>query len=153
MNNSYSGKVIGVRLGTTWLRCQTEAKLSQSAAVTEDDACKPDFGSDTGVSSITRTLDSVDWQLTFSAKTLADGAPGTYKALATAFVQKKLAVEIMFMTNTGVRTAGIAEDFVFDGSGIITAFDINAPATGSSTYDVTIVGNGDLTFTSVPRTT
>lgn len=152
--NVLPGKLLGVTLDGVYYKCQTTADLTLTAAVTEDDTCKPDQGSDVDpIGWITRTVDSKDWAITFSAKSFADGLGASGNQLSRFFIESDLVVLAHFMTNPDAGDGTISDDVLYEGSGLLTGLKINAPEKGSSTYDATITGNGPLTITETNRTT
>lgn len=159
--NVLEGKLTGVWLdignGLEYFRCQTNAQLQLTAATTTNDPCKPDQTTDSpnvGVSWLTRTVDSKDWQITFSAKSFLDSLGTNQSALAQFFISSNnLQVEAEFATNANFTSHSHPVDDFYTGSGLLTGLTINGPESGDSTYDVTIDGNGPLTFEQVPHTT
>lgn len=152
--NVLPGKLLGVTVNGVYYKCQTNADLNLVAAVTADDTCKPDQGAGSDpVGWITRTVDSKDWTITFSAKSFADGLSASGNSLSRFFISGDLTVQAHFMTNPNLGNGVISADILYSGSGLLTGLKINAPEKGSSTYDVTIVGNGPLTITETDRTT
>lgn len=153
MANSLAGKIIGVELNGTYYKCQTDATLNLIANLTEDEACKPDPGTPSGggIGWVTRTVDSKDWNITFSAKAFADDLQANNSEISTFFIDSDLSVEVDFQTN--VTENNDAYNFVYNGDGIMSSLTLNAPTDGASTYDVEIQGNGPLTYTTIPVTT
>lgn len=154
MGNTLPGRLLGVTINGTYFKCQTTADLNFSAAVTEDDTCKPDQGTDSDpIGWVTRTVDSKDWTITFSGKAFADGLGASGNALSRLFIDGDLGVTAHFMTNPDQGDGIISTDVLYEGEGLLTGLKLNAPEKGSSTYDVTIVGNGPMTITETDRTT
>jgi hypothetical protein len=152
MANSLPGKLLKVTVNGLVLRCQTDATLTLTANLTEDDACKPENDdADAGASWITRTVDSKDWTISFSAKAFADNIAGSNIDLVPLWINGDLSVEVQFLTNPSQTTYPYG--FVIEGSGIMNSLTFNAPVAGSATYDTEISGNGPLTYTPVPVTT
>ena len=154
MNNSLPGKLLGVTLDGVYYKCQTAADLTFSAAVTADDACKPDQGDDAQpIQWVTNTVDNKSWVITFSAKSFADGLGASNFALSKFFVDSDLSCTAHFMTNPTLGDGTISSDILYEGDGLLTGLKINAPEKGASTYDATITGNGPMTVTEQNRTT
>lgn len=154
MSNALPGKLLGVTVNGVYYRCQTTADLTLTAATTDDDTCKPDQGAGSiPIGWITRTVDSKDWAITFSAKAFADGLGASGNALSKLFINGDLTCTAHFMTNPLQGNGQISTDVLYEGSGLLTGLKLNAPEKGSSTYDATITGNGPLTITETNRTT
>lgn len=155
--NVLEGKLTGVWLDGVYYRCQTDAQLQLTASTTENDTCKPDQtegDTDVGIQWITRTVDSKDWQITFSAKSFLDSLGANQASLAQFFINDAtLEVEAEFATNANFASHSHPVDHFYTGTGLLTGLTINGPESGDSTYDVTIDGNGPLVFESVPHTT
>lgn len=151
--NTIPGKLIGVRIGGTWLNCQVDSTLNLTVNVTEDDPCKPspDDLASGDVPWIERTADTRDWSIDVSQKLLKDSLAAANPDLGELIIEGNIDVEVEFMTLPGQTTSNY--DFVYSGSGILTNFTLNAPAVGAATTDATISGNGALTYTKVPVTT
>ncbi len=71
--------------------------------------------------------------------------------MAELIVDGDVEVEVQFMTRPGQTKSNV--DFIYAGSGIITNFSMNAPASGAATTESSIAGNGPLTYTKVPVVT
>lgn len=148
-SNSVPGKIIGIRLGGVWLKCQTDATLNLSVNVTEEDPCKPD-GDVTDADAIPwieRTADSRDWSVDFNAKFLRDSLSTEN---APANVAKLIIDGDVYVEDFEFLTAENQDfsqfDMVYSGSGILTSFTFNAPTTGAANTTATITGNGALTY-------
>lgn len=150
------GRLIGVTIGGNYYNCQTTADLTLGTSLTKNPVCKP---SPTGTNSIpweTSNIDSQNWAITFSAQTFLDSIEGTKNNndLLELIVAGNLIAEVQFLTSSTLTEAeNYDHDFLFEGSGILATVKVNAPGTGGSSYDVTITGNGQPTFTLVPSTT
>jgi hypothetical protein len=154
MANALPGKLLGIRTNGKYWRCQTAGDLTLTGATTDDDTCKPDQGADQDpIGWVTRTVDSKDWTMTFSAKAFADGLDGNIFDLANEFIDGDLNVEADFMTNPDLGDGVISTDYLYSGTGLLTGIKINGPEKGSSTGDITITGNGPLSHTEINRTT
>jgi len=152
--NALPGKLLGVTLDGVYYKCQTNADLTFSAAVTADDSCKPDQGVGADpIQWVTNSVDNKSWVITFSAKSFADGLGASGNQIAGFFIDSDLSCIAHFMTNPDLGDGTIATDVLFEGEGLLTGLKINAPEKGSSTYDATITGNGPMTKTEVNRTT
>lgn len=153
MANSVPGKIIGVRVGGVWLNCQTDATLNLTVNVSEEDPCKPDGDALTTENSIPwveRTADSRDWSIDFSAKLMRDSLASANDPadIAGLIIDGTVNAEVEFATADNQTYSDY--DFVYSGSGIITNFTLNAPASGAATQDATVTGNGPLTRAVVP---
>lgn len=154
MSNALPGKLLGVTLDGVYYKCQTNADLSFSAAVTADDTCKPDQGVGAApIQWVTNTVDNKSWVITFSAKAFADGLGASGNQLSRFFITSDLAVTAHFMTNPSLGEGVISDDVLYEGSGLLTGLKLNAPEKGASTYDATITGNGPMTITETNRNT
>lgn len=154
MSNKLPGRLLGVTVNGVYYKCQTSADLNLTAATTTDETCKPDQGtSGDPIGWVTRTVDSKDWTITFSAKSFADGLGASGNALSRLFIEGDLSCTAHFMTNPNQGDGIISTDVLYVGEGLLSGLKINAPEKGSSTYDATIVGNGPLTITETDRTT
>lgn len=154
MANTLPGKLLGVTVDDVYYKCQTTADLTLSAAVTADDTCKPDQGTDSDpIQWVTNTVDNKSWTITFSAKAFADGLGASGNALSRFFIESDLACIAHFMTNPDQGDGEISTDVLYEGAGLLTGLKINAPEKGSATYDATITGNGPLTIQEIDRTT
>lgn len=149
-SNKIPGSIIGLTIGGTWYKCQTDATLELVVNVSEEDPCKPNPGdaASGALSWVERTADSRDWNMSFSAALLRNSLAAANPDIARLIVDGNVAVEVQFMTRT--LSGKTDMDFVYAGSGILTGFTLNAPATGSATTDTSIAGNGPLTYTKIP---
>lgn len=150
------GRLIGVTIGGNYYNCQTTADLTLGTSLTKNPICKPNPNGSVSIAWETSTVDSKNWQITFSAQSFLDSIIG-YKNnndLLELFIAGDLQVDVEFLTSANLTdTENYDHDFVFEGSGLLTTVKVNAPAQGGSTYDVTITGNGTPTFTLIPSTT
>lgn len=149
-SNKVPGSIIGVRYGGVWLRCQTDATLNLSVNVTEEDSCKPDADDEaaTDIPWVERSIDSRDWGIEFSQNLMRNSLATENPDTAGLIIDGNVEVEVEFMTRPGQTKSDY--DFIYSGSGILTGFTLNAPATGTATEDSTIVGNGPLTRDVIP---
>lgn len=149
-NEVLQGKLIGVTIGEDFIQCQTDATLSISVATSVTDPCKPtpdDTGG--GVNWDRLTIDSKSWNITFNAKAFAMSTKFTQAEIIDLMVNKDPKVTVTFAT-TKTTDYAHTETQVFNGDGIITEFNWEAPATGESTYSATVAGNGKPTFVRTP---
>lgn len=149
------GKLIGVKINGSFLRCQTDATLTINVNVTEDDPCKPtESDSTNGASWTTHSVDTKDWSVSVTAKTFADVSAGLLDNgdIAGLMIDGNPSVEMTFQT---IQTTDYdySSIFLYEGTGTLTSFNLNAPVDGESTYDLEITGNGALTYTETPVTT
>lgn len=154
--SSVEGRLIGVKVAGSYYRCQTDAKLTLGTSVTQNDTCKPDPSGSISIDWETSTVDSKNWNMTFSAQAFLDSLEGynDNSDLIELFITGDLQVEADFLTATALtETEGYSHDFIFTGPGLLSGITVNAPAKGSSTYDVTITGNGAPTYTKITKTT
>ncbi len=152
--NTLPGRLLGVTLDSVYYKCQTNADLTMTAATTSDDTCKPDQGVGADpIGWVTKTVDSKDWTVTFSAKAFADGLSASGNSLSRFFINSDLSCLMHFMTNPNQGDGIISTDVLYTGQGLLTNLKLNAPEKGSASYDATITGNGPLTITEADRTT
>lgn len=149
------GKLIGVKVNGSYIRCQTDATLTITTNVTDDDPCKPsETESYKGGNWTTHTLDTRTWTVSVSAKTFADQVSGQIdnSDIAALLITGDPSVEMTFQT---IQTSDydFPAIFIYEGTGTLTSFTHNAPTAGDSTYDLEITGNGAITFTETPITT
>lgn len=154
MANSIPGKLIKVKINGVEWRCQTDATLTMTVNMTENDPCKP---TDAQVTSgqttpyVTRSADSRDWTITFSAQAFADAVGASQIELSKLFINGALNVTAQFLSSTTQTT--YPNGFLYEGTGILSSLTINAPEAGNATYDAEVTGNGPLTLTEIPITT
>lgn len=148
------GNQVQVRTAEGWFACQLDATVNYTANTTADDPCKPDpnEGSDGAPTFNTYTVDSKDWSVTLSAKAFADElAMNNIELNDIAFNgDGTLDIIVSSVQNNTYNHPLLLE---WAGNVIITDLTNNFPATGAATYDVTLQGNGDATFTKTPVTT
>lgn len=154
MAGELQGKLIGVKINGSYIRCQTDATLSITQDVTDNDPCKPTEEEATnGASWAGHTAGTKSWTISVTAKTFADVAAGTLdnSDIAALMITGDNSVEVTFQT---IRTTdyAFASVFLYEGTGTLTSFTHNAPVDGDSTYDLEITGNGALTFEETPVT-
>lgn len=150
------GRLIGITIDGAYYNCQTNADLTLGTSVTKNPICKPNPTGNATIGWETSTVDAKNWVITFSAQSFLDSISGTKNNndLLTKFITGDLQVEMQFLTSAILTTdEGFDHDFLFEGDGLLTTVKVNAPTTGGSTYDVTITGNGEPTFTLIPSTT
>lgn len=150
-SNKVPGSIIGMTIGGVWYRCQTDATLTLTVNVAEEDPCKPDEGDVETVGDVPwveRTAESRDWEMSFSANLMRNSLEVENPDIAKLIVDGDVDAEVQFLTRANQTKSDV--DFVYAGSGIITGFTLNAPVTGSATTESTITGNGPLTYTKVP---
>lgn len=146
------GKLIVVTANDVAFDCQQDATLSISYNLTQEDPCKPDpTESYTGFSWQTSTTDSASWEISFTLKA-TDATQNNQNSILNALINTGNQMSIAFETS-GAANTGLDVASVFEGDGLISSFTWNAPSTGESTVDVTVTGNGEPTFTTVPATT
>jgi len=148
-SNKVPGSIIGVRFGGVWLSCQTDATLNLTVNVTEEDSCKPDEGDSVAgdISWVERSVDSRDWSIDFSQNLMRNSLAASNPDIGNLIIDGDVEVEVEFMSRPGQVKSDY--DFVYSGSGIITGFTMNGPATGTATTDTTVVGNGPLAYEKV----
>lgn len=159
--NSVPGSIIGIRLKevgsvdpSQWLNCQVDATLDLAVETEEEDPCKPTpeevaLGDDVPWAEFTAS--KRNWNITFSQKLMRASLAAGNVDVANLIISGKIMVEVEFMTAPGQTKSDV--DFVYSGTGILTGFTFNAPATGAATTDSTIQGTGALTYVTVPVTT
>lgn len=153
MNKGISGRLLRVKLGDKFLKCQLDATLNFTNAYEEDtEGCKPSGATPEKGTWVTRDVDSVtqDWNLTVSARVFLDALAGSdihQGDIMKLIVDGDLAVEVEFLTTTGQHTG--ATNMLFIGDGVIENFDLNAPVSGKADYTLTILGDDKPTYTQV----
>ena len=148
-NKVIPGKLLLVKMGDDFFNCQQDASLSITYNLTQEDPCKPDPSeSYKGFSWQTSTTDSATWEISFTLKA-TDANASNQNSLLNQLVNTGNSVEISFETSDASGT-GLEFASVFEGDGLISSFTWNAPANGESTVDVTVTGNGDPSFSTVP---
>lgn len=149
MAGSIGGKLLAVTVNGVRIRCQTDATLTLTTNMTDDDPCKPDDNTPAAEASyVTRTVDSRDWTLSVSAKSFLDNIEMNQSDLSELFIQGNLDAEVEFLSTPGQHN--YPEDVVYSGSAIISSITINAPASGASTHDTEFSGNGPMSITRIP---
>lgn len=150
MASKVPGSVIGVTIGGVWLKCQTDATLTLTVNVTEEDPCKPDEGDAPSgdIPWVERTPESRDWEISFNNNLMKNSLEAANPDMGKLIVDGDVEVQVQFLTRPGQTKSDY--DLVYSGTGIITGFTFNAPVTGASTTESTITGNGPLTYTVVP---
>lgn len=148
-NKVIPGKLLLVKMGDDFFNCQQDASLAITYNLTQEDPCKPDPSeSYKGFSWQTSTTDSATWEISFTLKA-TDANANNQNSLLNQLVNTGNSVEISFETSDASGT-GLEFASVFEGDGLISSFTWNAPANGESTVDVTVTGNGDPSFSTVP---
>jgi len=142
------GKLIGVKVNGTSIRCQTDATLAITVNTTDDDPCKPTEADTTnGASWTTHTVSTKGWTVSVTAKAFADQVTGVLdnSDIAALMITGDPSIEMTFQT---IKTTDydFAKTFIYEGTGTLTSFTHNAPIDGESTYDLEITGNGALTY-------
>lgn len=155
MAGAIQGKLIGVKINGTYIRCQTDATLAITANTTDSDPCKPSEDEATNAASwVTHSVDSKAWTVSVTAKTFADDVAGVIDntEIANLMITGTPEVEVTFQT---IKTTDYdhASIWVYEGTATITSFTVNGPGSGESTYDLELTGNGALTYTETPVTT
>lgn len=138
--------------GTMYLDCQQDATLTITYNLSQSDPCKPDPSMPyKGFSWQTQSIDSAVWELSFTIKA-TDGTYGTQNKVISDALTKGANVNIVFQTSPAPGT-GLVTSSLFEGAGVISSIVWNAPTAGDSTVDITVSGNGEPTFTTVPAVT
>lgn len=151
-----TGNLIGIKIDGQYYNCQTALDLTFGTSLTKNPICKPNPGATSAIPWETSNPDSKNWQSTFSAQSFLDSITGfkNNNDLIQKFITGSLQVEVSILTNeTLTASESYDHDFLFEGSAILSTVKLNAPASGGSTYDVTLTGNGEPTFTLIPSTT
>lgn len=151
-----AGNLIGIKIDGDYYNCQTALDLTLGSSLTKNPICKPNPGATSAISWETSNVDSKNWTATFSAQSFLDSIVGfkNNNDLMQKFIAGDLHVEVSILTNDSITEAeGYDHDFLFEGSAILSTVKLNAPAVGGSTWDVTLTGNGEPTFTLIPSTT
>lgn len=148
------GKLTGIKIGGSYIRCQTDATLTLTVNTTDADPCKPlETQSSNAANWVTHSTDTKAWTVSVTAKTFADQLVGTIdnSDISALMISGSPEVQMTFQT---IRTTdyNYASVFIYEGTGTLTSFTLNGPASGESTYDLEITGNGALTFVETPVT-
>lgn len=151
--NVLQGKLLSVTLGGVAVDCQTDATLTITVATDETDPCKPIAGESSSEASWSDATDGTrSWTISFSAKSFAKSSGFNNADIMKLLIDGSPIVEVQFAT-TQTTDYDHQEIQVFSGTGIMNNFNLNAPGTGESTYDVDITGKGKPTFVTTPYTT
>ncbi len=145
-----SARNVQIQLNGDYVPCQLDLTLNITQNTSTEDPCKPDPANiDAGASFNTYSVDSKDWSVTFSARQFADELALNNIELSELIINGDGRLAMIINT---VQGANWSHPLIFEYAGevIITSLDLNAPATGSATYDVTLQGAGPLTFTKTP---
>lgn len=148
-----SGKLLRVKIGDEYLRCQLDATLTLSTTYEEEEGCKPDLAEpDSGQWVQRDAADATqDWTLSVSARAFLEelaGASLHQGDILKLIVDGNLSVDVEFLSTPGQHSYGA--DFIFEGAGLIESFTFNAPVDGKATYDLDIVGNGKPSVSTIP---
>lgn len=154
MAGALQGKLLGVKINGNYIRCQTDATLAIAISTSDEEGCKPTETEATNSQSWgTNKVNSKSWTLSVTAKTFADVVSGTVSnsEIANAMITGTPSVEVSFQT---IKTSDYSfpNIFIYEGTGTLTSFTVNAPIEGNGTYDLEITGNGALTYTEIPVT-
>lgn len=147
-----TGKQVQVKINGDWVTCQLDATVNITANTTTDDPCKPDPAnvSITGAAVFnTYTIDSRDWSVTLSAKAFADELAMNNVEINEIAINGNGQLEVIV---TSVNSTTYDHPLLLEWAGAVLVTDLtnNFPAEGAATYDVTLQGTGDLTFTTTP---
>lgn len=154
MAGTLPGKLIGVKVNGTYIRCQTDATLTITIETTDDEPCKPTEADTTnGASWGSHSVGTKNWNVSVTGKTFADTVAGFIdnSAIAGLMITGDPSVEITFQT---IKTTDYDFDktFIYEGTGTLSSFTQNAPIDGDATYDLEVTGNGALTYTEATVT-
>lgn len=145
-----SAKNVQIQSEGRYFACQLDLTLNITQNTSTEDPCKPDpTNIDQGATFNVYTVDSKDWSVTFSARQFADELKLNQIELSELVINGDGRLPIIVNT---IDSVNYPHPMLFEYAGevIITSLDLNYPATGSATYDVTLQGGGDLTFTKTP---
>ena len=151
-----AGKLLRVKIGDKYLRCQLDATLDFTNTFEEDEACKPEVtGSVPAGTWVERDASEAtqDWSISVSARAFLDVLEGDslhQGDIMALIVDGDLSVEVEFLSTPGQHSH--AADMLFEGTGLIENFSLSAPVTGKATYDLDIVSAGKPTITNIPVT-
>lgn len=154
MASSIPGKLLQVKVNGIAFRCQTNATLTGTVNMTENDPCKPsDSDITAGVTTtwVTRTANTKDLTLTMSAQAFADAIAGSQYDIAAIFFGGNVVVQWQFLSSVAQKDFPLG--FLASGTGILNGFTFNAPEAGAANYDITISNTGTPTFVTIPVTT
>lgn len=139
MADVLQGKLIGVTVNGEFVDCQVDATLNLAVATEETDPCKPAPGESSADASWAKpTVGTRSGTVDFSIKSFATSTGFNQADISNLIINGDATVEWQFMT---IQTTDYSHDeaWVYSGSGILTSQSINAPSTGESTSDTSIV--------------
>lgn len=148
------GKLIGITIDSEYVRCQTDLTFNITSNTSTEDACKPDPSDpDGGMNWDNPNVDSMAWDGSFSARSFADSVDANQATIINKLLLGNPVVGVVIQYNTTSSEFDGTVNHILSGNAIISGFTLNAPGTGSSTYDVTLTGKGKPTLSTVPVTT
>ncbi|MCY4781711.1 hypothetical protein ORI89_18820 [Sphingobacterium sp. UT-1RO-CII-1] len=148
-----AGKLLRVKLGDKYIKCQADATATFTNTAVEEEDCKPD-GSTlvTGGSWVNRDeAESQDWSLSVSSRVFLDaldGASVTQADLIAANIAGNLNFDVEFLTTPGQHNG--ENDLLISGNMFLSSISLNAVLTGKATTDIEFLGNGKPTQTVIP---
>lgn len=150
-----AGKLLRVKFGDKYIKCQADATLNFTNNFDEDGGCKPTGDELVGEGSwIERVIDTQDWSVTVSARVFLDALAGselTQADIIALNIAGNIDGEIEFLTTTGQHNQ--PNDIIITGPVVISSIALNAPYQGKATTDYEFQGNGQPTQSVIPVTT
>lgn len=151
MAQGIAGKLLRVKFGDKYIKCQLDATVNFITNTTEDDPCKPDGTTPEETARwIEREVETQDFNITVNHRSFLEvvGLELTQSDIIELIVAGNLYGVVEVLTTPGQHTN--AEDVVLEGPVVITDFTWNLPASGKANSDLTLSGNGKPTYTRIP---
>ena len=143
-----AGKLLGIKIDDLWIDCQTSANLTITTNTSEAEACKPADGTAETLTWVENQATSKTWSMSVSGQAFNVVVTSTINNLGIVdkLITGDAVVEVAFQTNSSAEGAQI----IYEGTGILTNFSLDAEVEGNATYTVDITGSGALTSTVTP---
>jgi len=151
MAQGIAGKLLRVKFGDKYIKCQLDATVNFTTNTTEDDPCKPDGESPEETARwVEREVDTQDWNVTVNHRSFLEevGAQLDQSDIIELIVDGNINGTVEVLTTPGQHNN--EEDVVLEGPVVITDFSWNLPASGIANSDLTLSGNGKPTYTRIP---
>lgn len=151
MAQGIAGKLLRVKFGDKYIKCQLDATVNFTTNTTEDDPCKPDGESPEETARwIEREVDTQDWNVTVNHRSFLEevGAQLDQSDIIELIVDGNIYGTVEVLTTPGQHNN--EEDVVLEGPVVITDFSWNLPASGKANSDLTLSGNGKPAYDRIP---
>ena len=151
MAQGIAGKLLRVKFGDKYIKCQLDATVNFTTNTTEDDPCKPDGESPEETARwVEREVDTQDWNVTVNHRSFLEdvGAQLDQSDIIDLIVDGTINGTVEVLTTPGQHNND--EDVILEVPVVITAFSWNIPASGKANSDLTLSGNGKPTYTRIP---